>query len=170
MADETPWLTTEQRSDWIALAALLMSLPAVIDTQLKRDAGLNFFEYTILAGLSEVANGSIRMSVLAHFASGSLSRLSHAVSRLERQGFVTRSVCQADPRAVEASITPAGLAKIQASAPAHVREVRRAVVDALTEEEFALLGGLARKVMRAACPAALSAMDADELMRTISPA
>lgn len=168
MANETPWLSTEQRSHWIGFAAMLQAVPPALDAQLKRDEELNFFEYTILAGLSEVPRGSIRMSVLAQFASGSLSRLSHAVSRLEQKGFVTRSACPTDPRAVEAAITPAGMAKIQQAAPGHVLEVRRLVVDALSAEELAQLGHLSRKIMQALAPGAPCAMDADQLLRALS--
>ena len=59
-----------------ALTALTEALPAAVDAQLKRDAGLNAFEYQVMAGLSDAPGHAIRMSALAAFASGSLSRLS----------------------------------------------------------------------------------------------
>src|SRR4051812_6532823 len=81
---EVPWLAGDERHAWIALTAVLMTLPPAIDAQLKRDAGINFFEYSILSSLSQAPGRTVRMSELAHLAAGSLSRLSHAVSRLER--------------------------------------------------------------------------------------
>ncbi|MFC6239642.1 MarR family winged helix-turn-helix transcriptional regulator [Longivirga aurantiaca] len=152
MADDVPWLTPEQLRSWIALSVLLEALPAAIDAQLKRDAGLNSFEYQVMAGLSDAPDHAIRMSALAAFASGSPSRLSHAVGRLEKQGFVVRRQADDDPRAVEAVLTPAGRAKMKECAPAHVREARRLVVDVLTPTQLDQLGRIARKVLEVAAP------------------
>ncbi len=41
-------LSPHQAEAWDRLAELLTLLPAVIDAQLKRDAGLNHFDYRIL--------------------------------------------------------------------------------------------------------------------------
>lgn len=152
MADDAPWLTPRELHTWIALSVLLEALPAAIDAQLKRDAGLNSFEYQVMAGLSDAPAGTIRMSALAAFASGSPSRLSHAVARLEKQGFVVRRQAADDPRAVEAVLTPAGLAKMKECAPAHVREARRLVIDVLTPTQVEQLGRIATKLLDVVAP------------------
>ena len=41
-----PWLDADERHAWMSLIAMLMSVPPAIDAQLKRDSGLNFFEYS----------------------------------------------------------------------------------------------------------------------------
>ena len=115
MADDVPWLSADELRSWIALSVLLEALPGAIDAQLRRDAGLNSFEYQVMAGLSDAPDHAIRMSVLAAFASGSPSRLSHAVGRLEAQGFVVRRQAGDDPRAVEAVLTAAGRAKMRSA-------------------------------------------------------
>jgi DNA-binding MarR family transcriptional regulator len=152
MANDTPWLTPDEARTWVALSVLLTALPAAIDTQLKRDAGLNAFEYQVMAGLSDAPGRALRMSVLAAFASGSQSRLSHAVSRLERQGFIERRPVAEEPRAVEAVLTDAGLAKMVESAPGHVREVRRLVIDVLTPTQMTQLGRISRTLLEVAAP------------------
>ena len=152
MADDAPWLTPRELHTWIALSVLLEALPAAIDAQLKRDAGLNSFEYQVMACLSDAPAGTIRMSALAAFASGSPSRLSHAVARLEKQGFVLRRQAADDPRAVEAVLTPAGLAKMKECAPAHVREARRLVIDVLTPTQVEQLGRIATKLLDVVAP------------------
>jgi hypothetical protein len=76
MSDEVEWLEPEQLRSWMTLAALMIRLPGALDYQLQRDSGLTHFEYTVLAGLSESPGRSLRMSNLAGFANGSLSRLS----------------------------------------------------------------------------------------------
>src|SRR6478752_2371502 len=92
--DDAPWLSAEQLRDWKSLMALLMLLPPALDAQLKCDAGLNSFEYHVLASLSAAERHTVAMSDLAVMAQGSVSRLSHAVGRLERAGWVERGSCQ----------------------------------------------------------------------------
>lgn len=147
---DAPWLSADQLRDWRAVVALLMTLPAAMDAQLKRDAGVNVFEYHVLAGLSEAPGRTLVLSDLAVLAQGSLSRLSHAVTRLERAGWVERRSCHDRGRRTEARLTDAGLAKLEEIAPGHVREARRLVVDVLTPEQLAALGESARAVVAAA--------------------
>ncbi len=149
--DDTPWLTAEQQHDWRALVGLLMTLPPALDAQLKRDAGLNNFEYHILAGLSDAPDRTLPMSDLSHFAQGSLSRLSHAVTRLERAGWVARRVSD-DGRRNLAQLTPAGWTKISETAPGHVREARRLVVERLTARQLRDLGTAARTIVATVDP------------------
>jgi DNA-binding MarR family transcriptional regulator len=151
-ADDVPWLTPEQLRAWLALNALTEVLPSAVDAQLKRDAGINRFEYQVMAGLSESPGRTIRMSVLATFASGSLSRLSHALTRLESHGWVVRRPSADDPRAVEAVLTDAGWAKVQETAPGHVREARRLVVDVLSPAQTAQLERICMKLLDAVGP------------------
>lgn len=136
----------------MSLTALLVALPQAIDRQLKRDSGVNFFEYTVLAGLSRAPGRRMQLSVLADFAAGSLSRISHAVSRLEQQGWVRRRACGAESRGIEAELTDAGYAKLAEAAPHHVREARRLVVDALEPAELEQLKGICHKLVAAASP------------------
>jgi len=133
--EDTPWLDEQEREAWLALAALMMFLPSALDAQLQRDAGLSHFEYLVLAGLSEAPERTRRMSELAAVANGSLSRLSHVVSRLQRQGWVTRRPDPADRRTTLASLTEQGWAKVVASAPRHVTTVRQVVFDQLTRTQ-----------------------------------
>lgn len=150
--DEPHWLSPDERRAWIALMALVEVLPATLDAQLKRAGGVNHFEYQVLAGLSDAPDRTIRMSDLALFASGSLSRLSHAVARLEKKGWVLRRSCASDPRYVEAVLTDAGAAFMREIAPGHVAEARRLVIDALTPRQVAQLEKIARTVVGVAAP------------------
>lgn len=145
--DETLWLSPDQLRDWVSLVELLSTLPPAMDAQLKRDAGMNSFEYHILAVLAEAPDRTLILSELAPLAQGSLSRLSHAITRLERSGWVERRSCTVrGGRRAEAWLTDAGLAKLEKTAPGHVREARRLVVDVLTPGQFAALGDAARTI------------------------
>jgi DNA-binding MarR family transcriptional regulator len=126
------WLSTEERAAWLALTRLLVRLPAALEAQLERDAGLNQFEYLVLAMLSERADRTLRMSQLAAITHASLSRLSHVVKRLETQGFLYREPDPEDGRYINAVLTEDGMEKVVATAPGHVETVHDLVIDALT--------------------------------------
>ena len=134
-ADEPRWLDDEERTTWLSLAGVVTLLPAALDAQLQRDAGLSHFEYMVLAMLSERPSRTARMSELAGLAHGSLSRLSHVARRLEEQGFLARRACPEDGRVTNAVLTDAGYAKVVATAPGHVAAVRHLVFDALTSAQ-----------------------------------
>ncbi|MDQ0777438.1 DNA-binding MarR family transcriptional regulator [Streptomyces aurantiacus] len=159
MSEDVPWLTPTQLYAWMQLTGAITQLPAVVDAQLRRDSGLNFFEYSILAGLSGAPQLAMKMATLAQMANGSQSRLSHAVSRLEKAGWVERRTCSEGSRSVEAVLTDAGQEKIVEAAPFHVREVRRMVIDPLTAEELSQLRNALRKIMLVASPEAVRLID-----------
>ena len=138
-SDEPQWLNGDERDAWIALSWLMFKLPGAFDTQLQRDSGISFFEYLVLAGLSMAPDRRQRMSDLAQFANGSLSRLSNVVKRLEQRGWIYREPCVGNGRYVEATLTDAGFAVVEQAAPGHVEAVRRAVFDALRPEQVAEL-------------------------------
>ncbi|MEU2202327.1 MarR family transcriptional regulator [Isoptericola sp. NPDC019482] len=151
--DAPAWLTDDQQRSWSSVAALLMTLPATLDAQLRADADLNLFEYHVLVALGDAPARTLSMSDLAALSRGSLSRLSHAVGRLERSGLVERTPCSVGRRRMEARLTDAGWDKLVASAPGHVAEVRRLVVDALDDDQLAAFGAAADVVVRTIDPA-----------------
>jgi len=152
------WLNESEQQAWRRLAAVTMLLPAALESQLQREADLTHFGYWVMAMLSEAPDHALRMSELAAIAHGSQSRLSHLVSRLERQGWVRREKADADGRGYLAVLTDAGLAKIVDTAPGHVEEVRRRVFDVLTPDQVAQLDDVCSALLRglgdppAACP------------------
>ncbi len=143
----------------MALVAMVETLPAAIDAQLKRDAGVNHFEYLVLAGLSGAPGRALPMTDLAVFASGSLSRLSHAVDRLERRGWVARRTVDGPSRRIEAVLTDAGMDKVVATAPGHVREARRLVIDALDADQVRRLDEIARAIIGRTSPAVAALLE-----------
>jgi DNA-binding MarR family transcriptional regulator len=79
------------------------------------------------------------MSELASTSLSSRSRISHAVARLEENGWVRRRPCEHDKRGQLAELTDAGLAGLEAAAPGHVEAVRQGLFDALSPEQVAAL-------------------------------
>src|SRR6185312_15833609 len=130
------WLSDEQQAAWRPFVALLLRLPAALDAQLQKDAGITQFDYLVLSGLSEADDRTLRMSELAARANSSLSRLSHVVRCLEGNRLVIKRVCAEDGRVSEVAITKAGMGRVSAAAPLHVAKVRELVVEPLTKADL----------------------------------
>ena len=141
------WLDEQQLKSWMRFAALLVVLPGELDGEMQRTAGITQFEYTVLAGLSEAPGRTLRISSLARFSQGSLSRMSHLIKRLEKRGWIRREPDPADGRYTNAILTDEGWAKVVATAPGHVETVRRLVVDALTPAQLRQLGDISTRIM-----------------------
>jgi DNA-binding MarR family transcriptional regulator len=155
---EPRWLDPDQQRAWYAFAYALIRLPAALDAQMQRDAGVSQFEYMVLSALSMAPDRTLRMSLLSEYTASTLSRLSNVVSRLERRGWVRRTPDPADGRASLANLTAAGLDHVVASAPGHVNEVRRLVFDPLTRSQQRQLGQIAERILRALDPDHVPAM------------
>jgi DNA-binding MarR family transcriptional regulator len=128
------WLNSHEWSAWLHLMATFTLLPAAIDSQLQREAGMSHFEFGVMAALSRQPGRRVQLKDLAVIANGSLSRLSHVISRLERQGWVRR-VSGTKGRATNAELTDKGYKKLMEAGPIHFQEVRRLVFDVLTPQE-----------------------------------
>lgn len=129
------WLDAQEREAWLRLIAVAELLPAALDAQLRRDAGLTHFEYFVLAMLSEAPDRTLRMTALARRTNATLSRLSHVCQRLEERDLVERYPCPEDGRATNARLTPKGWKTVVAAAPDHVEKVRQIVFDPLSDAQ-----------------------------------
>jgi DNA-binding MarR family transcriptional regulator len=150
--EEPRWLTAEEQQTWLELIGVLTWLPDAVDAQLQRDAGLSHFEYQVMAMLSMSPERTRRMSEVAALANGSLTRLSRTVDRLDKRGWVTRRPDPDDGRATLAVLTDAGWEKVVATAPGHVAEVRRLVLDPLTRAQVRQLHEIAARIQQVVNP------------------
>lgn len=141
------WLDDRERAAWVRLAAVLELLPGVLDSQLRRDCELTHFEYYSLAMLSEAPRRTLRMTALAAQTNSTLPRLSHVIRRLEDRGLVERFPCPEDARATNVRLTPGGWEAVRAAAPGHVENVRRHVIDALTDEQVDQLTAITESML-----------------------
>lgn len=137
-SDEVPWLTPEERRAWVTFVLASGSVMDGLDRQLQRDAGINRSHFSILQFVS-MADGSARMSDVAAALRFSPSRLSHAVGRLERDGWLARRPDPNDGRGQLVTITDVGQRRIDEIAPRHVVHVRARVFDHLTDEQVVQL-------------------------------
>jgi len=91
---------------------------------------MSHFEFSVMASLYSQPGRRLQLKELAVLANGSLSRLSHVVSRLEKRGWVRRQSANRG-RATFAQLTDDGYRRLAEVGPIHVREVRRLVFDVL---------------------------------------
>ncbi len=147
MASDVNWLTSDELATWRAFNTVSRLIEGSLDRQLTRDAGMSHAHYATLVALSESAGGRARMGDLAEFLQFSPSRTSHAVRRMERDGWVRREACPTDGRGQEAVLTAAGRAALEAAAPGHVAEVRRLVFERLDEGQLRQLRAVSEALL-----------------------
>jgi DNA-binding MarR family transcriptional regulator len=143
---KTRWLDEDEQRAWRAFIEATGLLMNQLDRELQRDAGMPHAYYEILVRLSEQPDRSLRMSELAERSQSSRSRVSHAVARLEENGWVRRESVDGDRRAALAVLTDAGFAALAAAAPGHVEGVRRHLIDRLTPAQVVQLRRISEAV------------------------
>ncbi|MFJ6727777.1 MarR family winged helix-turn-helix transcriptional regulator [Streptomyces sp. NPDC091281] len=144
----TRWLSPEEQRAWRAYVAGYLLLEDAIDRQLQQEAGMPHLYYSILAHLSDEPGRRLRMTDLAERLKITRSRLTYAVTRLEKDGLVGREDCDADRRGSVAVLTDAGMAVLERTAPGHVETVRATLFDRLTPEQVGQLEAIFTQVAR----------------------
>ncbi|MET9132111.1 MarR family winged helix-turn-helix transcriptional regulator [Streptomyces antibioticus] len=144
----TRWLTPEEQRAWRAYMAGYLLLEDAIDRQLQQEAGMPHLYYSILAHLSETAERRLRMTDLAERLKITRSRLTYAVTRLEKDGLLRREDCPWDKRGSVAVLTDEGMTVLENAAPGHVETVRATLFDRLTPEQVGQLEEIFTQVTR----------------------
>jgi len=140
MNTQSPWLDDDQQDLWQALLTVVIALPAALDRQLQRDAGISNFEYGVLAQLSMADEATMRLSDLARVCDSTQPRLSKVMDRFEARDWVARRPDPDDGRYTLATLTDTGRRKLVESAPQHVAQVKRLVFDPLSAAQRRNLG------------------------------
>jgi DNA-binding MarR family transcriptional regulator len=136
IVSEIRWLDDEEQRTWRAFLSATRLLWAQLDRELQADAAMPNSYYAILVLLSEAPERALRMSDLASATQSSPSRMSHAIGRLEKAGWVRRESCPNDRRGWYAKLTNDGLATLEAAAPQHLVSVRAHLFDQLSREQL----------------------------------
>jgi DNA-binding MarR family transcriptional regulator len=124
-------------------------LAAKLNHDLSSSSGLSLQDYGVLVVLNEQPEGLLRAFELGRELGWEKSRVSHHIARMESRDLVRRQPCPSDRRGLHVAITPEGRRALEAAAPAHVAQVRRAFIDLLTPAQIASLSGIARTVVGA---------------------
>lgn len=139
-APEPRWLDQDEQHAWRQLISGMTVLERELEHRLLDAHDLSLDDYAILVLLSEAPGRRLRMSHLADQSIIARSHVTYRITRLEQRGIVERVPCQGDARGVEARLTDAGMAVLEAAASDHVRSVRAFVLDPLSRQEFLALG------------------------------
>src|SRR5258708_4443993 len=121
---------------------------ARLEQELEREASMPVTYYEVLVRLSEAPGRRLRMSELAERSVSSRSRLSHAVTRLEAEGWVIRESCPSDRRGAFAVMTDAGFAALEAAAPFNVESVRTHLFDQVEPPKLDELRVISEQILR----------------------
>lgn len=151
-ASDPPRLSRDHLVAWASVATVLERLPAALDAQLRRDHDLSHYEHGLLFALDTSPDRSLRMSTLAGYASSTLSRLSRAISRLEKKGWVQRTADPTDGRFTLAILTDDGHDLVVRSTPAHHALVEELVFAPLTEPQVQELATISALIATAIDP------------------
>jgi DNA-binding MarR family transcriptional regulator len=130
---------------WRALIHAHATLMRQLATHLVDDIGLTLGDFDVLAQLAQ-AGGHLRISELAAQAYSSRSGMTRRIDRLVDEGLVTRANSDADGRGIVVGLTDAGVARLAAAAPVHLRRVRDLFVDRLSDAELTILASALEKV------------------------
>lgn len=148
-SDEPRWLDEEEMAAWLPLTQLIYLLPQALDRQLREESGISHTYYQMLARLSAEPDHTTTMGRLAQLTTTSPSRLSHAITGLEKRGWVERRQCDSDRRIQFVRLTATGFAELERIAPGHVAEVRRVLFDRLTREQVLQLRAIGETLLAA---------------------
>jgi DNA-binding MarR family transcriptional regulator len=128
-----------QAQAWIGLLETHKRLTRMLDAELEARYGLGLSGLELLARLAAAEGRCLRLSALAVEAGLSLSRVSRIAGTLDARGLLERKPCPGDARAVEAHLTPAGLALMRAAQETHFASVERSFFARLEAGELEVL-------------------------------
>jgi DNA-binding MarR family transcriptional regulator len=130
---------------WRSLLRAHATLMRRLETDLAQATGLALADFDVLAQLA-AAGGELRMTDLASRALISRSGMTRRVTRLCDDGLVRRAKVDSDARSVVVALTEAGIARLQETAPVHLRGVAELFVAQLDRHELAVLRSALDKV------------------------
>jgi DNA-binding MarR family transcriptional regulator len=124
-------LDRDEEAAWRAIARAVLVVPKTLDADLLAGCGLSLAEYIVLVNLSEAPGRSMRMNELAAQSTLSASGVTRLIERMERQGLVVREQAAGDGRGMTATLTEAGLERLDEAYPHHLASVRTNAIDHL---------------------------------------
>ena len=123
-AATTPLRPRDPRlAPWRAFLIAQLHVSRRLDDDLRAEHGLSLQEYGALLVLVEAPDRRLRMGRLAEYLALSKSGATRVIDRLASSGLVERTACAGDARGAEAHLTDAGLERLRAASPTHLRGI-----------------------------------------------
>ncbi|MEV8372644.1 MarR family transcriptional regulator [Kribbella sp. NPDC056861] len=143
-----PMLDDRENRAWRNVAMMLHLVETMLEQQVQRDAGVSHAHYKILVLLSESPDRTVQLKELAQVLQFSISRVSHAVTRLESLGLVVRSPVPQVGKAFQATLTKAGLDLLRRVSPIQAEVIQRLVFGPLTDAQVDKLDRIAVAIVK----------------------
>ena len=120
-----------------------------IERELEAEQDLSLADYDLLHALAVADGRRLRMSELAERLALSRSGATRLVDRLEAAGLVDRQTCATDRRGYWAAATEAGIGRLKAATPTHLRGVCEYFIDRIPPAELEQLQRTLERVVAA---------------------
>lgn len=137
----------QDRGVWEAFSYAADRVRDALDRRVQTSAGMPPSYFELLIQLRYTPGHRLRMSELATATGSKPSRITHAVNRLERAGWITRDSHPTDGRGSTATLTEQGIEAMDAARPEYTRTVREHVLGPLTPTEQHQLRVLCEKIL-----------------------
>jgi len=122
---------------WTAFLRAHARVVRELERELQAEQRMALTDYDVLVQLAAAEDRRLRMSELAERLLLSRSGVTRLVDRLVAQGLVGREVCDTDRRGQWAALTDAGLDRLRAAAPTHLRGVGEHFLDRMSPGDLA---------------------------------
>ena len=134
-------LNEKETQAWVGLLHAHALLVKQVDAELVAAHGLSLSGFEVLWRVDTARDGRLRMTDLAELVLLSPSGLSRLVDRLEADGMIERVACPTDGRAINATITELGRARLSEAQETHVEGIRSRFLAHFDEPEIRQLAG-----------------------------
>jgi DNA-binding MarR family transcriptional regulator len=124
---------------WRTLAALHGLLEESLEKALQAGFGLSVVEFTVLDTLDRQDGWHMRMQQLSRAAALSHSATTRLVTRLEKRGLLSRTLCDDDRRGIYSNLTDDGRALLAKARPVHDSTLSATLDEACAVPELAPL-------------------------------
>jgi DNA-binding MarR family transcriptional regulator len=136
------FLTDAEFRAWHGCLQFTNAVMHEIDSALQAAHRISLKEFDVLITLFNAPDGRLRMTELAERVVLTPSGVTHLVTRLERDGLVSRVVDEEDRRSFFAALTRDGHRRLRESRPTHNDVVRAHLTRRLTAPQLTNLGTL----------------------------
>ena len=141
MAHEQPRQTGDTGHDaslaaWSTFLRAHARVRRELEHELEAEQDLSLADYDLLHELAMADGRRLRMSELADRLALSRSGATRLVDRLEASGLVDRHACATDRRGYWAMLTEAGVGRLRAATPTHLRGVCAYFIDRIPPAEL----------------------------------
>ncbi|WP_280330304.1 MarR family winged helix-turn-helix transcriptional regulator [Nocardia wallacei] len=116
------FLSLSRRVTWRQMLIVVNQLPGAFDTRLTAALGVTHYEWQILELIAERPERAMRLKEIAALTGTSLSRLSHAVTRLQSTGLAERQR-KANTASTFAALTRRGAEIVAQGRPIYAQAV-----------------------------------------------